>query len=441
MKLKSFKIAGVMLATLLSLLTSTGQTSAQHILTLEECLEKALSGNHGLEAFRHRVETYAAKVDETIAKMSPKFSVSGKYMLAGEQQRLWPARFDGEKGIYDDEFIEVAAVLVIPLWDGGRTRHRTEADRKLLESARASFARQEQRLLYDVKRLYFMALSRKERMRSLEASLESLLQHEKDVVSMVVSGKAARVDALRVEAEVALTRENLLKAIFELENLKEDLLMITGINDEIKDFDLAGSFPQVPGISKNSIGEKAAEALETRPDYIAALKKAEAGKQGVLAALALKNPEFFLRGLHGYRNASNGGSESRTDIELAVEIPILDGGFSSAKRRQAVSEASAAEAEALELASRVFFEVSEAIRACELAKERINIAEAAVRAAEEALRIERLKFRSGKGTTTDVLSTQAAWLKARAGYDAALADGAISGARLTFATGGEINEK
>ncbi len=93
------------------------------------------------------------------------------------------------------------------------------------------------------------------------------------------------------------------------------------------------------------------------------------------------------------------------------------------------------------MTSRVFFEVSEAIRACELAKERINIAEAAVRAAEEALRIERLKFRSGKGTTTDVLSTQAAWLKARAGYDAALADGAISGARLTFATGGEINEK
>ena len=409
-------------------------------LTLDKCLDAALSGNRGIEALRHRVDVSAAKVDETLAKMGPKLFAVGKYLAAGEQQRLWPARYDGEKGVYDDAFTEASVVLEIPLWDGGKTRHRTMADRKLLEAARSSLERQEQKLRYDVERLFFMALSVKESIGALEASLESLIQHEEDVQAMVDSGKAARVDTLRMDAEVALTRERLLGARHELESLKEDLLFITGIDGKGEDFDLEGPFPETPDIDDLSLEVRASKALEKRPDYKAALDKAAAGKEGVLATLASKNPEFFLRGLHGYRGASNGARESRTDVELAVEIPLLDGGLSSARRRQAASEAAATEAEAREMVSRVYFEVSEAVRAYEFARERIIVTEAAVRAAEEALRIEKLRFRLGKGTTTDVLSSQAAWLSARAGRDAALAEGAIAAARLTFAMGGGSGE-
>jgi outer membrane protein len=418
--------------------SATSGAGAQERLTLEECIERALKGNYEVEAFRHRVEAASSRVDEAAARLEPRLSLVGKYLWAGEQQRLWPARYDGERGIYDDEFAEGTAVLEIPLSDGGRTRNLTKSEKKLHDAALVSLERLEERLGYDVKRLFYTILAQKEAVSALEKALESLRLHEKDVLAMLDAGKAARVDALRVATEAAATEEQLLTQRNELQTLKEDLLLVMGEKKKAVNYELAGQFPEVGSVpDERDLTEK---ALRSRSDYISALRTIEAREYGLRAAEAASNPEISLRGVHAYRSTGSGSEESRTDAELYIEFPLFDGGISHAKARQAKSEKAAAEAEANGLATRIEYEVSGALRAYDVAKQKAAIARIALESAEEGLRIEKLKFRSGKGTTTDVLSAHAAWLSALAEREAARAEAALAAARIEYVTGGTGDE-
>jgi len=422
---------------LFSAMVSAG-AAAQEALTLEECIENALEGNYELEALRNRVQAASARVDEAAAGLKPRLSLVGKYLWAGEQQRLWPARYDGERGIYDDEFAEGTAILEIPLSDGGKTRNLTKSERKLQEAAEASLERQKERLGYDVKRLFYTILAQKEAVSALEKALESLRLHEKDVLAMLEAGKAARVDALRVATEAAATEEQLLTQRNELQTLKEDLLLVMGEKKKAVNYELAGQFPEVGFVPDE--GDLTEKALRSRSDYISALRTIEAREYGLRAAEAASNPEISLRGVHAYRSTGSGSEESRTDAELYIEFPLFDGGISHAKARQAKSEKAAAEAEANGLATRIEYEVSGALRAYDVAKQKAAIARIALESAEEGLRIEKLKFRSGKGTTTDVLSAHAAWLSALAEREAARAEAALAAARIEYVTGGTGDE-
>lgn len=428
------KALSILAALLFCLSAAAGGAWAQGVLTLEECIKRALEGNRELEAFRSRVEAASARVDEAAAGLNPRLSVVGKYLWAGEEQRLWPARFDGEPGIYDDQFFEASAVLDMPLFDAGRTRNRTWAERKLHEASLASLESLGERLRFDVERLFYTILAQKEAVWSLEAALESLTRHENDVAAMLKAGKAARVDALRVASEVDSTRSRLLEARHELVDLKESLLMVMGGGSAEGVPEIDGTFPEVPGPPGG--GGLLEEALSSRSDYKAAMATVEAREFGIRAARAATSPQVSLRGVHARRNALGGGSESRTDVELHVEIPLYDGGVSDARARQASSEAEAARAEARDLAARVGYEVSESLRALSLSQEKTVLAKSALEAAEEGLRIEKLKYRSGKGTTTDVLAAHAAWLSALAEETAARAATAIAAARLDFVSGG-----
>lgn len=435
---KTGKLSKIIVILLLFSASVPAVAWAGETLTLAECIASALEDNHELEAFRSRVEAASARVDEVAAGLKPKVSLVGKYLWAGEQQRLWPARYDGERGVYDDEFAEGTAILEIPLSDGGRTRNMTKSERKLQKAARASLARLEERLRYDVTRLFYLILARKEAVSALETALESLQLHEKDVLAMLEAGKAARVDALRVAAEGAATEEQLLTQRNELETLKEELLLVMGEKKKAGDYEITGKFPEVdPVPDERDLTEK---ALRSRSDYISALRTIEAREYGLRAAEAALNPEISLRGVHAYRSTGGGSEESRTDAELYIEFPLFDGGVSQAKARQAKSEKAAAEAEASGLATQIGYEVSEALRAYDVAEQKTAVARTALESAEEGLRIEKLKFRAGKGTTTDVLSAHAAWLSAMAKLSSASAETALAAARIVFVTGGRDNE-
>ncbi|MFP4482171.1 MAG: TolC family protein [Thermovirgaceae bacterium] len=435
---KNRNIPNILMILVFLFVVMSGRVMAQETLTLEECLERTLEGNHELEALRNRVEAASARVDEAAAGLKPKVSLAGKYLWAGEEQRLWPARYDGERGIYDDEFAEGTAILEIPLSDGGKTRNMTKSERKLQEAAEASLERLEERLRYDVTRLFYLILAQKEAVSALETALESLRLHEKDVLAMLEAGKAARVDALRVAAEAASAEEQLLTRRHELESLKEDLLLVMGEREKAENYDLSGKFPEVGTVpDEQDLTEK---ALRSRSDYISALRTIDAREYGLRAAKAATNPEISLRGVHAYRSTGGGSNESRTDAELYVEFPLWDGGISSARARQAKSEKAAAEAEARGLATQIEYEISEALRAYDVAERKTAVTRTALESAEEGLRIEKLKFRAGKGTTTDVLSAHAAWLSAMANLSAARAETALADARIAFVTGGRGNE-
>ena len=71
----------------------------------------------------------------------------------------------------------------------------------------------------------------------------------------------------------------------------------------------------------------------------------------------------------------------------------------------------------------------------ESALQRIAVSETAVESAKESLRIEQLRYKTGAGTSTDVIDAQAALLRAETEYYQALYDKDIALASLRRATG------
>jgi len=80
-------------------------------------------------------------------------------------------------------------------------------------------------------------------------------------------------------------------------------------------------------------------------------------------------------------------------------------------------------------------EVRDAYIAIANADERISVTEKAIESARETMRVERLKYETGAGTTTDVIDAQSALLRAETDYYQALFGRELALASLKRAIG------
>jgi outer membrane protein len=413
-------------------------------ITLAEAIRLALANNPELAATSSEVDAAQAQRDAAAGRRLPSLHAIAGYSHYLDDQRLIPARQNGELAVFSQDIFAGDLVVRMPLYTGGRLTSEIKAADLLRQAAEHRLARSRQELVFNVSSVFYSTLAQGKVIESLEFSQKVLEEHLKQVDNLIAGEKAAKVDRLRTQVRLADLQQRLVRERNVLEIQGRVLANLLGLPEESHPISASGQL-EAEASSPPALEASLSDAFRQREDYLAATAGLEAHAKAVDAARAGHLPTVSLVGSYGERwtpDASERPSGTSTSDDVGVvgviaDIPLFEGGQIDARVRQEQARLSAARYRLRELKLQIRLDVETAILNLRSARERIQATESAVGLAQESLRIERQKYDLGRGSITDVLDAQSALLDSQTNYFRALADYDTGTAQLALAVGGQ----
>lgn len=411
-------------------------------LTLDRVIEIAIKNNPGLAAASSDVEVALAKGEAARSALFPEVTAEAGYARHLDDQRLLPAWYNGEPGVYGDDLFSGDLLVRVPVFAGGKRINAFRAADLMRQSTHYDLARTREELIYTVSSLFFTILSQERLITSLRFSENTLESHFKRIGEMMAVKKAAMVDRLRTEVRLASVRERMVRETNRLQILYHTLFSQMGIGAVEKDVRIQGELksPLPEAVSPEGYIRK---ALDHRADYQSVRRKLEAQARLVDIVRAGHAPEVLIIGAYGGRWAANPtdtpeharDSEDMGRIGLIMELPLFDGGETSARIREERAKLAATQKRLQNLEFQIRLDVETALMNMTSASERVRTTEKSIEQARESLRIEQEKYQLGRGAILDVLDAQAALLETETNYYQALADLNIAILQIRLSTG------
>jgi outer membrane protein TolC len=398
-------------------------------ITLDLAVELAVANNPELAAAGFDAEAAKARKDAARGALLPRISAEGGYTRYLDDQRLIPARFNGEPGVFGDDIFSGDVVVRMPLFTGGKLLNEMRAADLLRQSAEQRMVRTREELVFNVSSVFFGILAQEHIVKSLEFSKEALEAHLKRVNDLIAAQKAAKVDRLRTEVRLSDVEQKLVREKNALAIQHRLMANLIGVEEPATSLRLVGTLEQtMPDLQPPA--DCVSAAFARRPDYLAARKELEAQARRVDVARAGHSPTVSLLGSYGERWAVNPnreptGTKDAEDvgrIGIGVELPLFESGRTQARVREERAKLAASQERFRKLGLQIRLEVETVLSNVTSAFERMQTTEKAIELARETLRIEREKYELAKGTILDVLDAQATLLETETNFYQALAD-------------------
>jgi outer membrane protein TolC len=422
--------------------TSNGQTSAPHAegpLDLSRCIKLALDNNPAIARQEWDVEAARSERDIAGGALWPKVHVNGGYMHYRDD-RMIPPRRPGTSEVleFSDNLLTYNIVLDMPLYTGGHLRNEVKARELVARAMRKDLAYSRKELVFNVSSVFYSILSQEKVIDSLEYSRKALEEHCDDTRDKMQMQKAARVDLLRTEVRLADIEEQLLRERNILDIKRFTLARLLGWEGKDDSISIHGQLELDRKTDDiREVDSAFQSALTQREDYQALLLKIDAQQKAVASEKGVRMPRVSL-------NASYGDQWDEDDSDIhneignvgvLVDIPLFEGGQISARINRERHRLNAVRKALDDLRLKIRVEVKTAIANIQSTEARIGVAQKAIEQAKESLRIEREKYRLGKGAIVDVLDAQAALLDSQMNYYKALAEHKTARAEYRLAIG------
>ena len=200
-------------------------------LTLTTCLDLALAHNPGLQATADDAGRAGAETDLARSTAWPKLDAVAGYTHTLDDQRLVPARRNGEAGVFADDLVSGDLVMTMPLFTGGQITNRIKAA-ELLEAASAHrLSRSRHELAFNVTSLFYSMLAQQRFIESAEFSRRAIEQQRDRIKQLIEARKAANVDLLRTEVRLANIDQQLTAERNRLAIQRRTLGTLVGVGD------------------------------------------------------------------------------------------------------------------------------------------------------------------------------------------------------------------
>jgi outer membrane protein TolC len=403
--------------------------------TLEELVGVALDQNPGLAAAR--TSASAAEEDVAAAKGEqwPKLDAVGlgEYFPRRERLLVFRHGFRQDDNPFQDAIVNYGLEVRLPLYTSGRIEHGISLAEARTEAARSRAELNRNELIFNVASGYYTGLRLQQVVAAQEAALSSLQESLRIAGLQREVGRIASLDLLRIETRESQVERDLAGARSAYAQTLELLKELINVPIEVS-LDISGVLTQAS--AKIVTEAMRGQALIQRPDLIALRHQVQAQK----AALGIAGSRLGLQvdlkaSYRGVTGVDDGTTKDDAMLFVELRIPLYEGGVLRARKRKALIQLRETE-QRLQAAERgALGDLERAVLDLKASEPRIQAARRAVRLAEESLRVERVKFTQGRGTSNDLLLAEEALLRARTELAVALADSQIAQAALKFATG------
>jgi outer membrane protein len=328
----------------------------------------------------------------------------------------------------------------LPLYTGGRVSSQIGAARETEMAAKSDRAAALNDLVAETHIAYVNVLFARENARVLTEAIASYEAHLKDArarqeMGLVASHEVLAVTVERERAELGRVQTENAAAIATA-NLLRLVGLPAGTHLELDPAPLGeaiGSETAEDLIARAGAGRPEIEALKARIRAAEAAtgiaRSATRPQAGLVAGFDLANPNPRILPLSGDWNDS-------WSIGLSLNWKVLDGGRSNAAAAQTVAQAEALRAQLADLEARVRLDVTTRRLELDSAKAGQAVAQRAIEAARDAVRVSRDRYQEGVLTSSELLDAETRLLRAELEATQAGAQIQVALANLQRAVGG-----
>ncbi len=385
-------------------------------LSLLEAVERGMSRYPSVGAAQAGADAARAAVGQASSAWFPALTLDASITRFSDAMIVYPLHeFDIERvPPFDETLTRASTVLSYTLFDGfGRQAdvRRARADFGVAESDVAGTT---QELIARIASTYLDVLGRREVLEANDERIDALEAELGRVEQLLEAGRAARLEVVRVEAELASARADRVAAAVALDVAERELGRLT---DEPVERTRSEQLLAV-SLAAQRLPYDRADLVERAVSNNPLVERADRQRQAASAAVSLARsswwPRLDLMGTLINYGSPNTEDQLEWNVALAARWPL----FAGLNRSRGVERAQARRRAADETLRLTEIEVAKAVdRAFSAVQEssaRVASLRSAVRSFEEVARIEQLRLETGTGVQPDFLRAEADLLVARA---------------------------
>ncbi len=417
-----------------------GETPSVYPMTIKEAISIALKESPLIKARHSALEAAREEVKAAWGSHMPQIDFQAGYTRLSDPVAVVPIKgFARRPPFFSKNIYQWKTETYFTLYQGGRISRKVDMARleEAMSSAQVRLTQEE--LVANVTNLFNRIIQLKSLEKAQEESLKALEKTRQDTAHLLQVGRAAPVDLMRIDTQVAAQKQDLTGTRELIRRTKEALAYFLGW-PPTREIEPQGELKDEPFQPL----EPPEKAMERRPDVMGAQKKVEEAEKEVSYEIGAHLPHVYLASSYGKKaGAGFKGKEEVWQAGIYLRVNLFSGGTISARVREARARLLEARNLLQNTRLKAIQEILQATSSIREARARISSARAALESAKESFRIERLKYLSGAGTVTDMLMAQAQWLETQARYYQALYDysSAMVAYKLATATILEGEEK
>jgi outer membrane protein TolC len=406
------------------------QTDKPGTLTLDQAVQFALQHSPDLQTSTAEIRKQEGNVKSAKSPLLPQVDLLADASRYRVDHGILPGA-DPRNLHFDNMIYTTGAELHFLVWDFGKTSTQLQATRQRLNSSKFLLDRQREEVIYNVASLFLKAETYDDLMEAAQARKKSLEVLLGQTQQLLKGGRAVPLDMLKVQTRLAQVESDLATLQAGRQGTMSALLAAMGWEGEVPTL-MKGEAARTPEAPTQPADELLREALARRPDLAAVSEESQAANLLVKSARRSLLPRFDFRAA-AYDYGANSPvafgaiigeilpqlnvpapsvSHWQGDWVVGgrVTFPLFDGGRRRGEIIAAQAQRQHAESAVLRTRLAITREVRTSLANLAGDQERMKALETSVTQAQEALRLERLKYQAGRSEINFVLDAEAALL-------------------------------
>ena len=302
--------------------------------------------------------------------------------------------------ISQDQFRTYGVRATQLLYDFGKTSSNMDAARYGLQSRQIETGRLRNQSALDFIVAYLDLLESEKLLIVAKEEVQRYEAHKKDTEVRYRAGVVTKNEVLQVNVTLADSQQRLLTAenLRSLRESKINSLLLKPLNDAVQPEEI---------MSSPAVGLTLEEAWTSAEASRAQLKEMDAAiaakEQSVQSTEAEFLPTIYVAGGYEYLENRYMVHQDNWSAIAGVNINLSSGGASNSKVGITRAELRSLKLSREKLLDNIRLEVKGAYLDLQSSAQKIEVSRTAVAQAEENLRLQRLQYKEGVGTATDVL--------------------------------------
>ncbi len=402
-------------------------SDGKKVFSLKSAIKYALDHSPDIKESAADIEKTKGATVKVRANLLPQISLNSVYTNYQEEHAIVPG-IAGTEERFDNNTISNKAEASWLITDFGKSFYAFKSAKNFYLASTKSLERKKEVVIYTTAKIYFNIVSLDKLIISYKVLRKSMAELQRRIRQFIKEGKSARIDLLKVNVRLAEIDDN----IARLESQKEYLLGLLsqemgykgGIEtqEDLKLFNI-----KADELSRTEEFNKALQHREDLAGYKYLVKSSYFGLKSSKRAYFPEVKAFGGAGeFAGFSGEARFSGNDRWEDDywagIKVTLPIFDSGLREGGILKAKGDYDFNKAHKYKILLGVYKDVSKSLADIESSRKRINFAETSKEEAEEALRLEKLKYKEGKGVINDVLDAEAAVRKADYLYYSAVSD-------------------
>jgi outer membrane protein TolC len=419
---------------------------AQQELSLPAAVQLAMEQQPNLRSSEAAERSAAQRVIQARAGRYPMLNYTESVNLGNnpvyvfgsllEQHRFGPGNFDIGSLNRPDALSNFASQLTAQqvVYDGHATEHQTQLARSGEQISAEQTRQAEMDVVQSVLESYFQAVLAREQQSLAEQMLATTQAELQRAEAVRDAGMSTDADVMALRTELAAMQDRLLVARNGVQLALEALNNAMGVPLEAV-YQL--TTPLNPAaLAADSLESMEDAALRARPELRQAQLAQQSADQQLALARSAFQPQVSVFGtFEANRRAMFSGGGTNWMTGAMLNWNLFRGMADRAREEEAIQTRSQREQQLRAAVSGVRLQVRQAFLNLQSANSRIQVAEAAIGAAEEAQRITSERYAAGMATVTDLLRSQTALQDARTRRLGAIYEQRAAAIRLERAVG------